>query len=63
MVYGKLSTPAPTIAVILWIAEYHQVAVRDDINSFSVLVLSASLSANSCKMIKPQTRLNKGMHE
>ena len=44
MAYGRLRTPAPTMAVTLWKVEYHHLAVLDDvIGSHSSIALSSSV--------------------
>lgn len=44
MAYGRLSTPAPTIAVTLWKVEYHHFAVLEDvIGSQSSIAFSSAV--------------------
>lgn len=44
MAYGRLRTPAPTMAVTLWKVEYHHLAVLEDvIGSQSSIALSSSV--------------------
>jgi hypothetical protein len=51
--YGRLSTPAPTMAVTLWKAEYHHLAFLDEvIGSQSSMAFSFEvLSSAPCKLV------------
>jgi hypothetical protein len=49
MAYGRLSTPAPTMAVTLWKAEYHHFAFLDEVIGSQSSIAFSRAVLSSCR--------------
>ena len=50
MAKGRLSTPAPTMAVTLWKAAYHHLAFLDDVTGSQSSIFFCSAVLSSCQI-------------